>query len=116
MIATSIRADLRLARSRRVCATFIFPSFSDLGRGQGRHDGIRDGVRGSPGQVVACSLDELEASIRQGAYQPAGGFEGNDGVPGVGEHENRHPDRRKGVLQLVELAQQGTLFGQESSP
>jgi hypothetical protein len=89
---------------------------SDLGRSQERHDGIRDGLWGSPGQVVTRSLDDLEASIRQGAYQPASGFEGNDGVSGVGEHENRRPDRRKSILQLVELAQQGTLFGQEGAP
>jgi len=89
---------------------------SDLGRGEERHDGIRDRLRGSPGQVVARSLDELEASVRQGAYQPASGFEGNDGVPGVGEHENRHTDRRKSGLQLAELAQQGALFGKEGAP
>jgi hypothetical protein len=62
------------------------------------------------------ALDELQASIRQGACQPAGGFEGNHGVLGVGEHENRRPDRRKSVLQFVELAQQGALFGQEGVP
>jgi hypothetical protein len=37
-------------------------------RGQERHDGIRDGLWGSPEQVVTRSLDELEASIGQGAY------------------------------------------------
>ena len=62
------------------------------------------------------AFDELQASIRQGAYQPAGGFQGNDGVPGVGEHENRRPDRRDSVLQLVEFAQQGALFSQEGAP
>ena len=89
---------------------------SDLGRGQERHDGIRDGVRGSPGQVVARSLDELKASVGQRAGQPSGGFEGNDGVPGVGKHEDRHADRRKSGLQLAELAQQGALLGQERAP
>ena len=62
------------------------------------------------------ALDELQASIRQGACQPAGGFKGNHGVLGVGEHENRRPDRRKTVLQLVKLAQQGALLGQECAP
>jgi hypothetical protein len=34
---------------------------------------------------------------------------------GVGEHQNRRPDRRDGALQLVELAQQGALLGQEGA-
>ena len=62
------------------------------------------------------ALDKLEVSIRQGPSQPAGGFEGNHGVLGVGEHQNRRPDRRDGALQLVELAQQGALLGQECAP
>lgn len=39
------------------------------------------------------ALDKLEVSIRQGPSQPAGGVEGNYGVLGVGEHQNRRPDR-----------------------
>ena len=62
------------------------------------------------------ALDKLEVSIRQGPSQAAGGFEGNHGVLGVGEHQNRRPDRRDGALQLVELAQQGALLGQECAP
>ena len=62
------------------------------------------------------ALHELEVSIRQGAGQQAGGFEGNHGVFGVGEHEHRRPDRRDGALQLVELAQQRALLGQEGAP
>src|SRR6266536_1723124 len=44
---------------------------------------------GSPGQVMTRALDKLEVSIRQGPSQAAGGFEGNHGVLGVGEHQNR---------------------------
>ena len=62
------------------------------------------------------ALDELQASIRQGAGQSAGGFEGNHGVLGVGKHENRRPDRRDSMLQLAEFAQQGALLGQEGAP
>jgi hypothetical protein len=62
------------------------------------------------------ALDELQASMRQGTCQPAGGFEGNHGVLGIGEHENRRPDRGQSVLQLIELTQQGALFGQEGAP
>src|SRR5690242_4226683 len=62
------------------------------------------------------SLDKLEVSIWQGPGQAAGGFEGNHGVLGVGEHQNRRPDRRDGALQLVELAQHGALLGQERAP
>jgi len=62
------------------------------------------------------ALDELQASVRQGAGQPAGGVEGNHLVIGIGEHENRRPDRRDSVLQLVELAQKGALLGQERAP
>ena len=62
------------------------------------------------------ALDKLEVSIRQGPSQAAGGFEGNHGVLGVGEHQNRRPDRRDGALQLVELAQQGALLCQECTP
>ncbi len=65
---------------------------------------------------MTCALDELEASIRQGPSQSAGGFEGNHGVLGVGEYQNRRPDRCDGAFQLVELAQQGALLGQESAP
>src|SRR5580704_9194085 len=54
------------------------------------------------------ALDKLEVSIRPGPSQVAGGFEGNHGVLRVGENQNRRPDRRNGVLQLVELAQPGT--------
>ena len=62
------------------------------------------------------ALDKLEVSIRQDPSQAAGGFEGNHGVVGVGEHQNRRPDRPDGALQLVELAQQGPLLGQEGAP
>jgi hypothetical protein len=51
------------------------------------------------------ALDKLEVGIRQGPSQAAGGFEGNHGVLGVGEYENRHPDRRDRALQFSELAQ-----------
>jgi hypothetical protein len=84
--------------------------------GQERHDRVGDGRGGSPGQVMTRALDELEASIRQGPGQPSGGFEGNHGVPGVGEHEHRYPDRRDGALQLAELAQEGTLLGEKGAP
>jgi hypothetical protein len=79
---------------------------SGLGRGQEGDDRIGYYLGGSPGQVMTRAVHELQASIRQGAGQPAGGFEGNHGVLGVGEHENRRPDRRDSVLQLIELAQQ----------
>ena len=88
----------------------------DLGRGQERYDRIGDDCGSSPGQVMTCALDELEASVRQGPSQPTGGFEGNHGVLGVGEHQNRRPDRRDGVLQLIQLAEQGALLGQEGAP
>src|SRR5580704_6171935 len=89
---------------------------SDLGRGQERHDRIGDRLWGSPGQVMTRALDELQVSIRQGAYQSAGGYEGNHAVLGVGEHQHRRPDRRDSVLQLAKLAQQGALLGQEGAP
>jgi len=50
---------------------------------------------------MARVLDKLEVSIRQGPSQAAGGLEGNHGVLGVGEHQNRCLDRRYGALQLV---------------
>jgi putative heme transporter len=59
---------------------------SDLGRSQERHDRIGDDRGGSAGQVMAGALDKLEASIRQGPSQAAGGLEGHHGVLGVGEH------------------------------
>ncbi len=89
---------------------------SDLGRVQERDDRVGDGLWGSPGQVMTRSLDELQARVRQGACQSAGGFEGNHGVLGVGEHQHRRPDRRDSVLQLAKLAQQGALLGQEGAP
>jgi len=88
----------------------------DLGRGQERHDRIGDDRGGSAGQVMTGALDKLEVSIRQGPSQAADGLEGNHGVLGVGEHQNRRLDRRDGALQLVELAQHGALLGQECAP
>ena len=88
----------------------------DLGRGQERHDRIGDHRGGSSGQVMTRALDELQTSIRQGAGQQARGFEGNHGVLGVSEHEDRCPDGRDSLLQLVEFAQQGALLGQEGAP
>ena len=71
---------------------------------------------GSPGQVMTRALHKHEASIRQGTGQLTGGSEGNHGVLGVGEHKHRRLDGRDSVLQLVELAQQGALLGQERAP
>jgi hypothetical protein len=88
----------------------------DLGCGEERHDRIGDNRGGSPGQVMTRALDKLQASIRQSAGQQARGFEGNHGVFGVSEHEHRCPDRRDGVLQLAEFAQQGALLDQEGVP
>jgi hypothetical protein len=34
------------------------------------------------------ALDELQAGIGQVTGEPAGGLDGNQGVPGVGEQEN----------------------------
>jgi hypothetical protein len=51
-----------------------------------------------PGQVMTGALDELQAGIGQGAGDPAGGIDGNQGVPGVGEQEDRHLDRGDGVM------------------
>jgi hypothetical protein len=39
---------------------------------------------GLDGLLSARALDEPQVCIRQGAYQSAGGFEGNHGVFGVG--------------------------------
>ena len=88
----------------------------DQGRGQERHDRIGDDRGGSAGQVMTGALDKLKASIRQGPSQAAGGLEGNHGVLGVGEDQDRRLDRRDGALQLVELAQHGALLGQECAP
>jgi hypothetical protein len=103
-------------RTVHVAAGWAIGTVGDFDRGQEGRDRIGDDRGGSPGQVMTSALDELQASIRQGACQPAGGFEGNHGVPGVGEQENRRPDRLKSVLKLAELAQQGALFGQEGPP
>jgi hypothetical protein len=62
------------------------------------------------------ALDELQAGIGQGAGEPAGGVDGNQGVPGVGEQEDRRLERGDGALELAELAQQGALLGQEGAP
>jgi hypothetical protein len=85
-------------------------------RYQERHDRIGDDIRGSPGQVMTRAFDELQASIGQGAGEPTGGIDGNQGVPGIGEQENRRLDRRDGLLQLTQLAEQGALLGQECAP
>ena len=60
--------------------------------------------------------DELQASIRQRAYEAAGGIDGNHGVLRVGEDENRRLDRRDSALQFAKLAQQGALLGEEGAP
>ncbi len=80
------------------------------------NDCLGDGTGGSPGQVMARAFDELEASVRQGPHQAACGIDGNQGVPRVCEHEHRRFDRGQGTLQLVQLAQQGTLFCEERAP
>ena len=87
-----------------------------LGRGQERHDRIGDDRGGSAGQVMTGALDKLEVSIRQGPSQAAGGLEGNHGVLGVGEHQNRRLYRRDGALQLVELAQGARLAADSATP
>jgi acyl-CoA dehydrogenase len=86
------------------------------GRGQERHDRIGNGLWCSPGQVMTRALDELQARVGQSACQSAGGFEGNHGVFGVGEHQHRRRDRRDSVLQLAQLVQQSALLGQEGAP
>src|SRR6266849_3389442 len=88
----------------------------DLGRGQERYDRIGHDGWGSSWQVMTRARDELQASIRQGAYEAAGGIDGNHGVLRVGEDENRRLDRRDSALQLAKLAQQGALLGQECAP
>ena len=42
--------------------------------------------------MVTYAVDELQAGIGQGTGEPAGGIDGNQGVPGVGEQEHRRPD------------------------
>ena len=83
---------------------------------QERHDRVGDGIGGSPGQVMTRAVDELQAGIWQGAGEPTGGIEGYQGVPGVGEQQDGRLDRRDGVLELAELAEQGALLGQEGAP
>ena len=62
------------------------------------------------------AVDELQAGIGQGAREPAGGIDGYQGVPGVGEQQDRRLDRRQGVLEFAELAEQGALLGQAGAP
>src|SRR6202050_5786870 len=62
------------------------------------------------------ALDELQACVREGLREPAGGADGNLGVFRVGMQEHRRLDRRDGGLQLPQLAQQGALLGQERAP
>jgi len=71
------------------------------------HDRVGDHIRGSPGQVMARALDELEASIGQGRREPPGGRHRNHGVLGIGEQEHRGTDYCDGVFQPGQLAQQG---------
>ncbi len=44
-------------------------------RSQEGNDCLGDGGGGSPGQVMARAFDELEASVRQGSCQLAGGID-----------------------------------------
>ena len=85
-------------------------------RCQERRYGIGDGIRSAPGQVMTCAWHELQASVRQGAGEPAAGIDGNQGVMRVGEQEHRRLDGRDDVLQLAQFAQQGALLGQERAP
>ena len=62
------------------------------------------------------AVDELQPGIGQVAGEPADGIEGYQGVPGVSEQQDRRLDRRDGVLELAELAEQGALLGQEGAP
>jgi hypothetical protein len=62
------------------------------------------------------ALDELQAGIGQVTGEPAGGLDGNQGVPGVGEQQDRRLDRGDSVPELAELAEQGALLGQEGAP
>jgi hypothetical protein len=39
--------------------------------------------------MVACAADELQTGVGQGAREPAGGIDGNQGVLGVSEQEHR---------------------------
>jgi hypothetical protein len=87
-----------------------------LHRGQERHYRLGDDLRDSPGQVMTCAFDQLQTSVWQGASEPAGGLDGNEGVLRVGEQEHWRPDRPDGALQLAELARQGALLGEECAP
>ena len=42
--------------------------------------------------MVTYAVDELQPRVGQGAGEPTGGIDGNQGVPGVGEQEHRRLD------------------------
>jgi hypothetical protein len=85
-------------------------------RGQEGHYRLGDDIGDSPGQVVTSAFGKLQPGVRQGASEPAGGIDWNQGVRRVGEQEHWRPDRPDGALQLAELAQQSALLGQECPP
>jgi hypothetical protein len=66
--------------------------------------------------MMTGPLDHLEAGVRHGPGQAAGGGDGNHGVVRVGQDEHGNTDRRESGHQAVQLAQQGPLLGQECAP